>query len=85
MHYGEIEKKLAFAIESAVGAALSDINAQTSSILEAKVELEIPKDKSHGDLSSNIALKTSKIAKRSPVDFANIVKAKLEPISHHLL
>ncbi len=80
MHYGEIEKKLAFAIESAVGAALSDINAQTSSILEAKVELEIPKDKSHGDLSSNIALKTSKIAKRSPVDFANIVKAKLEPI-----
>ena len=34
------------------------------------VELEIPADKQHGEFSANVALKSSKLFKKSPMDVA---------------
>ncbi len=45
---------------------------------DIEFSLEVPKDKSHGDLSTNIALILSKSLKRNPLDIANEVKDKLE-------
>lgn len=39
--------------------------------LSVDVELETPKDKTHGDLTTNIALKVSKSLNRNPREFAN--------------
>ena len=80
MHYGEIEKNITFILESSLQSVLSRPDIQSPLSREVKIELEIPKDKSHGDLSSNIALKIYKLASRSPVDFANLLKAKLEEL-----
>ncbi len=38
------------------------------------VTLEIPKDKEHGNLTSNIALKLSSILRKNPFDIAEIIK-----------
>ena len=35
------------------------------------VELEVPADSRHGEFASNIAMKSSKIFKKSPMDLAN--------------
>lgn len=80
MHYGEIEKNITFVLESSLQSVLSRPDIQSPLSREVKIELEIPKDKSHGDLSSNIALKISRLVSRSPVDFANLLKAKLEEL-----
>lgn len=42
-----------------------------------EVIIEIPKDKKNGDYSSNIALKLTKIFKKSPMDIAKDIKNKI--------
>ncbi|MCX5677771.1 MAG: arginine--tRNA ligase [Candidatus Omnitrophica bacterium] len=78
MHYGEIEKNITLVLESSLQSVLSRLSVQPPSPQEIKIELEIPKERSHGDLSSNIALRISKLASKPPVEFANLLKAKLE-------
>lgn len=43
---------------------------------EENISVEVPRDKSNGDLSSNIAMKISN--NRNPIEVANIIKAELE-------
>lgn len=78
MRYGEIENNITSVLEGSLQSVLSSLNISIPSSDEIKVELEIPKDKSHGDLSSNIALKISKLASMPPIKFANLLKTKLE-------
>ena len=80
MHYGDIEKHITSLLESSLQSALLSLNIRSPLSREIKIELEIPKEKSHGDLSSNIALKISKLVSKPPVDFANSLKEKLEEL-----
>ena len=79
MQYGGIEKTITSIIERAaneVFAKQPGIQPALSSKLNA--ELEIPKDKNHGDLSTNIAMRASKLAGMPPLDLAALIKARLE-------
>ncbi|MFA6141806.1 MAG: arginine--tRNA ligase [Candidatus Omnitrophota bacterium] len=85
MQHGGIEKELSHAIERAAGAVLKDRGVHPDKIQELKAELEIPKEKSHGDLSTNIALKACKFAGASPIDLAALIKARIEIDTLHQL
>ena len=76
--YIKIESMLAEALTGAVNSVLSDLKVDRALSADMKVELEIPKDKSHGDLSSNIAMRACKHARQSPLALASLVKAKLD-------
>lgn len=78
MHHGGIEKDIALLLEKSVKAVLISLDVHTPHGHELKAELEIPKEKSHGDISTNIAMRSSKLAAKSPVDFAGLLKASLE-------
>jgi arginyl-tRNA synthetase len=49
---------------------------------ELKIELEIPKEKSHGDISTNIAMKLCKSARMAPLDLANLIASKIPALAH---
>ena len=84
MQYGGIEKTLASIIERAVNEVFTARGIQPFSSHELKSELEIPKDRSHGDLSTNIAMRGARIAKISPLDLAGLIKIQLGGILHEL-
>src|SRR5260221_6957480 len=48
--------------------------------LNLKAELERPKDSSHGDWSSNIGMRLTKELKKSPLDIAGEIVAKIGTI-----
>jgi arginyl-tRNA synthetase len=78
MQYGGIEKNLALLVERAVIAVFADRSIQSSLSSELKAEIEIPKEKSHGDLSTNVAMRAARLGKTSPLDLAGAIKAKLD-------
>jgi arginyl-tRNA synthetase len=80
MHHGGIEKEIIPVIEKAVNTVLSDLGIKPQSYPDTKPELEIPKDKTHGDISSNIAMRLSKIASRPPIELGTLLKAALDGI-----
>ena len=86
MRYGECEKNIISLLEKTVKEVFSDLNLNPPSPHELKADLEIPKDKSHGDLSCNIAMRVCKTASRSPMDIAGLVcdKMKQNLASFHL-
>jgi len=78
MLHGTIEKHLIPEISKAVAETFVSIGMPSPDGIESKIELEIPKDKSHGDISSNISMKLAAFAKRPPIQIADIVRSKLE-------
>lgn len=85
MQHGGIEKDLSSVIERAASAVLKDRSVHPNKIQELRAELEIPKEKTHGDLSTNIAMKACKIAGASPLDLATLIKGRIESdLPHHL-
>lgn len=78
MHHGEIENDLISILEKSVIAVLRDLNVELPPAHQLKPELEIPKERSYGDIATNIAMKASKFALKSPLEFAEAIKAKLE-------
>ena len=69
-------------IRNTISASVKNIGGKISADAEAleaaaklEIEIEIPKDKSHGDFSANIAMKLTKILRNSP---QNIAKALIE-------
>ncbi len=71
MRYGEVEKKIISLLEKSVKEVFTDLHVQPPLPGELKTELEIPKEKSHGDLSSNIAMRICKLARLSPMELAD--------------
>lgn len=61
--------------------ALSKLGYDTT---ELTIEIEIPKDKSHGDYSSNIAMKMARIAHKAPIILANEIIANFDKASAHI-
>ena len=78
MYHGEIEKSIGTILEKGAKAVFADLGIHPPEFPEIRAETEIPKDKSHGDLSTNIAMRASKIAKKSPSEFAHLLKPKIE-------
>lgn len=78
MRYGGIEDKLTSLLESSVKAVLQNRAAPLHSDSAVKIELEIPREKSNGDVSTNIAMKAAKLAKKPPLQLAEILKTDLE-------
>ena len=78
MLHGILENSLTALLRKSALAALAGINAPSMPPPDMPVEIEIPKDAAHGDLSSNIAMKACKFASRPPIVFAELIKAALE-------
>lgn len=59
-------------LKKEINDALAKLNFE-----QVEFDVEIPKDLSHGDFSTNIAMKLSKILKKNPGDVANEIVAAL--------
>ena len=68
----QIESNLKKALQSAVRQAF-DTELETSSIV-----IEIPKDKSHGDYSTNVAMQLTRILKNNPRKIAEAIVEALD-------
>jgi len=78
MYHGGIERDISLLAERSVSAVLADLKVKPSTSTILKAELEIPKERRYGDLSTNIAMKTARASGRSPVDLAKLIKARME-------
>ncbi|MDD5422272.1 MAG: arginine--tRNA ligase [Candidatus Omnitrophota bacterium] len=79
MRHGEIEKNVISLLERAAKEVFVDLDLSLPLAHEIKPEIEIPKDKQNGDLSSNVAMKASKFARGlKPMELADVIKSKLE-------
>lgn len=78
MHHGGIEKSLVALIEKSVRNALADLGKEPVKPHDIIPQLEIPKDKSHGDISTNIAMKAVKLSGgMNPVKLGELIVEKL--------
>jgi len=78
MSYGGIENRIVDLLQKSVARMASEMKLTIVPLKDVKPELEIPKEKSHGDLSSNIAMRISKYAKMPPIKIAEILKSHLD-------
>ncbi len=72
----ETKKQIQDAIYNSIKDIKCSINVtdeQIESALSIEIETEIPKEKSHGDFSSNIAMKLTKVLKTSPAIIAKAI------------
>jgi arginyl-tRNA synthetase len=78
MYYGGIEKKVVLLVENSVKEVLADLGRPAAKPHETIPALEIPKERSHGDLSTNIAMRLVRFSGgKSPADFAEIIARKI--------
>jgi len=86
MRHVEVEKQIISLLEKSAQEVLTDLNVHPTPSFEIKAELEIPKERSHGDLSSNIAMRACKVAAMAPIELANKIceKAKKNIAHFHL-
>jgi arginyl-tRNA synthetase len=82
MRYGDLEHNIILLVKKAVSACLAAIGKETLPASGLQIELEIPKEKSHGDISTNIAMKLCKSAGMAPIDFAGLIAAKIPALAH---
>ncbi|MBE7051818.1 MAG: arginine--tRNA ligase [Ruminococcaceae bacterium] len=70
----ETKEQIITTVKNAVANLASELPVDAVLIENAckvEIEAEIPKDKTHGDFSTNIAMKLTKVLKNSPVNIAN--------------
>lgn len=77
MRYCGIENDIILFIERSVIKLCKDYGIEPSLPAEVKTELEIPKEKSHGDLATNIALRIARFFGKSPLDVAALIKGEM--------
>ena len=75
----EFEKNLKDIVINSVNALDREGTASLPShtVELPEIELEIPRDKSHGDLSTNIALRMAKHVRKNPVEYAVLIAEKI--------
>lgn len=66
MYYGDIERKIISFIEISVKDILKDLRKPLGKAESVIPGLDIPKDKAHGDLATNVAMKASKFVSMPP-------------------
>ena len=67
--------ELAFTLSKELSNVLSKLPYDSSSI---EIEIEVPKDKTHGDFASNIAMKMARVARKAPRMIAEDIAKLLE-------
>jgi arginyl-tRNA synthetase len=77
MYYGAIERDIVAFIGSSVKHALKEFGAGGYGTQEGVPGLEIPKEKAHGDLSTNVAMKTCRFASMDAVRFAELIAERM--------
>ena len=77
MYYTDIERHIVSLLDSAVKRIFKDLKKDLSRPEDAIPGLEIPKEKTNGDISTNVAMKLSKLASMPAVNFAQLVLNKL--------
>ncbi|MFC1590512.1 arginine--tRNA ligase [Candidatus Omnitrophota bacterium] len=78
MRQGNLENKLSFLIRESINKISSQIGLSgISSMPGLEVELEMPKQSSHGDISTNIALKISRRVSKYPFELALMITEQL--------
>lgn len=83
MRYGRIENNIISSLERAISAVSAGLKARhPKPFQKSKVELEAPKEDSHGDLSTNIAMKIAREMGQEPHSLANLIKEQLEVGPH---
>ncbi|XID92097.1 arginine--tRNA ligase [Paenibacillaceae bacterium WGS1546] len=69
-------------LQASVKEALADAALEAGLVASREelpaISLEVPKDKAHGDLATNLAMQLTKIAKRNPRQIAEAIVAKLD-------
>jgi len=75
-----LAKDLGENIKDALTTCLEALKKDFSSLQNIPVQLEIPRDKSHGDLATNLALKLSGIMKTRPQEIAERLLGVLQPV-----
>jgi len=75
-----IHKNLDNHIKEALGICLESLKNDFPAIKNVPIELDIPKDKSHGDLSTNLAFKLSSQLHENPKKIAAMLLEKLKPV-----
>ncbi|MBM3251635.1 MAG: arginine--tRNA ligase [Candidatus Omnitrophica bacterium] len=76
----DLNRSIGQALDAAVNSLFPGIDLKE----KTPPDLEIPKDNSHGDTASNLALKVCRVIKKSPIDIANQIKEYLEKNSSKL-
>jgi arginyl-tRNA synthetase len=72
-----IESILIKFIEASARLVLEDLGVNSASSTGLKIELEIPRERAHGDLSTNTAMRMAKEARQSPLNLANMLAKKM--------
>ncbi len=67
----EVKKQLVNSIGNSISAAVDKGDLPCS--FEGEIAIEEPREKAHGDFSSNVAMQFARQAKKSPRDVANII------------
>jgi len=77
MHIAQIQKKLKLALIQALKNVTSKLPAKNLP-RGLKIDLDIPKDYKHGDLTTNVAMRLSKTLSTNSVQLAGLVKEELK-------
>lgn len=73
--------ELALTLSKELSNVLSKLPYDTSSI---EIEIEVPKDKTHGDFASNIAMKMARVARKAPRMIAEEIVSLFDKESAHV-
>ncbi len=77
MYHGGIEKEVVLLVENSLKEVLSSLRTPAAKPHETIPALEVPKERSHGDISTNIAMRLVRLSGgKSPVDFAELIASK---------
>jgi arginyl-tRNA synthetase len=78
MYYGGIEKEVVLLVENSLKEVLSSLGRPAAKPHETIPALEIPKERSHGDISTNIAMRLVRLSGgKSPIEFAGLIADKV--------
>ncbi len=75
--------KVEYALKKVLKDAIIDLGFVEDYDVD-KIVIEIPKDKSHGDYSSNIAMQLTKLLRRNPREIANQIVEKVNKDEGHI-
>ena len=78
MFYGRLENSLSILVAKAADSVLKDALKSKKSPFE--IEIEIPKDPSHGDLATNAAFRLAKSLSENPVTSARLLSDKISSL-----
>jgi arginyl-tRNA synthetase len=77
MRHTDIEKEITSLVERAVLAVFAARSLAKPQAGSLQIALEIPKDTSHGDISTNIAMKLCSILKSPPMELAGAIAGNI--------